>query len=303
MGLSFIKKNTEDLKNTIDEKIIIVDYYNLIFRILHNTPEEQYLNETEFLNWKMDVLQSLNKIVKDFNPSKLIIAIDAGNYWRTTYYPAYKENRKVIREASIINYKAFFTVLHDFTEHLQKLLTNVCFLTVPTCEADDLIAVLTKHIYQDKNIICISTDRDMYQLLQYKNYHQWNGIKKHYVECLDPKNYLLEKIMSGDRGDNIPNVRKGIGKVRISEILNADLDTWLNKDPINKTNFERNYQLISFDAIPTEIVNQIIKTYNEYTYSPFIPYNLFNFLISEKIPSLTYYVDTYAASFSSIKNG
>jgi 5'-3' exonuclease len=248
----------------------------------------------------MDVLQSLNKIVKDFTPTKLIIAIDAGNYWRTSYYKEYKENRKSIRQASIINFDVFFKVLNEFTENLKTLLSNVCFLTVPTCEADDLIAVLTKYIYPNDEVICISTDRDMYQLLQYQNYKQYNAVKHQYIECLDPKTYLLTKIMTGDRGDNIPNVKKGIGKVHIAKILSENLDTWLDSDKINRSNFERNFQLISFEAIPSEIVNQIIKTYNEYQYKKFIPYNFFNFLIKEKISSLSYYVDTYATSFNTI---
>lgn len=248
----------------------------------------------------MDLLQSLNKIASDFRPDKLIIAIDAGNYWRKNYYSEYKANREKIRNASIINFKAFFSVLTSYTEELKNLFTNVCFLNVATCEADDIIAVLTKYTHKEDEIICISTDRDMYQLLKYPNYQQWNPIKKQYIECLDPENYLLTKVMSGDLGDNIPNVKKGIGKVRIAKILSENLDEWLNKEENNKLNFERNLQLISFELIPTEIVNSIILEYNNYPYKKFVPYNLFNFLIKNNLGNLTHFIDKYSNSFSSI---
>lgn len=247
------------------------------------------------------MLQSINKIIFDFHPTKLIIAMDASNYWRKEYYPEYKANRKDIRQASIINFDMFFNVVHKFTESLKTLLSNVCFLSVPTCEADDIIAILTKKVYIDDEVICISTDRDMYQLLKYPNYKQWNSIKKQYIECLDPKMYLLTKIMTGDMGDNIPNVKKGVGKVRINTILNENLEAWLNKDINHRNNFERNFRLISFEAIPTEIETNIIDTYKNYQYKNFISYNLFNFLIDQQIGNLSCYIDKYSNNFNSIK--
>jgi 5'-3' exonuclease len=248
----------------------------------------------------MDMLQSINKIIMDFHPTKLIIAMDAGNYWRKEYYPEYKANRKIIRNASIIDFDKFFEVVNLFTESLKKLLPNICFLNVPTCEADDIIAILTKKYINDE-VICISTDRDMYQLLKYPNYKQWDSIKKQYIECLDPETYLLTKIMSGDIGDNIPNVKKGVGKVRINKILNENLEGWLNEDINHRNNFERNFRLISFEAIPTEIETNIIDTYKNYQYKNFVSYNLFNFLIDQQIGNLSCYIDKYSNSFNSIK--
>ena len=74
------------------------------------------------------------------------------------------------------------------------------------CEPDDIIA-LVKYYHQHEDIMIVSGDKDFIQLQQYKNVKQYAPIQKQFVgEDTDPKQYLLEQILKGDRSDGVPNI-------------------------------------------------------------------------------------------------
>ena len=92
-------------------------------------------------------------------------------------------------------------------------------------EADDIIAVLVKN-HPDEKMLILSGDKDFIQLQKYSNVKQYAPIQKKWVEGVDPKQYIKEHILKGDRGDSIPN------------FLSAD-DTFVNgirQKPISKRN-------------------------------------------------------------------
>lgn len=152
------------------------------------------------------LIQMFKNILLQFNDIDRVVFCQEGlNNWRKQVYPLYKANRVEKREVSVVDFDAFYKNLHAFMHDFQDIAKNFQFLQVPNCEADDLIAVITKY-KQDCDIIALSADKDFYQLYKYTNYKQWHPIKKQFVEVANPVNYLTEKIIIGDSGDNVPRI-------------------------------------------------------------------------------------------------
>ena len=133
----------------------------------------------------------------------------------------------------------------------------------PKLEADDCLALTTKHIlelYPEANIYIITSDMDYLQLAS-DNVHLYNLKFKKLTESKssfnDSKKDLFCKILTGDKSDNIPGVFKKCGIKTASKY-------WDNKEEWNKklqdenirATFERNRQIIDFNYIPEDLVNE-----------------------------------------------
>ena len=173
------------------------------------------------------------------------------------------------------------------------------FLQVSNCEADDLIATIVK-TQQQADVIVQSCDRDFYQLFKYDNYKQWDPIKKTYIQVANPETYLTEKIILGDAGDNVPRI-SGLkyrqGPKFIEKNVLPDVDKWLEETKC-KAEWERNYKLIAFDAIPEELTNEITLQVNNWQRGKFDARAFYNFMLQHKLASQIDYVADFINAFS-----
>ena len=226
---------------------------------------------------------------------KLIVA---GGPYRTErqVYPEYKANREAKRDSSIVNFDVFFPVVEKFFTVLKESFRNIPFVQIPRCEADDIIAVITKN-RPNWDIINVSSDKDFHQLYVYPNYRQYDGVKHCFVECLDPEKELTLKIITGDRGDNVPGIKYGIGEKRALKILDEDLDLWLAENSLKET-FERNMKLISFRCIPKDIENTILSVINNLTYDTVDTKRYFKFIQMSGLAGL---MDTFTDYMNTVK--
>lgn len=233
------------------------------------------------------ILGDKKKFGNDYG--EFVIAVDDRNYWRRDIFPHYKSHRKASREESKTDWKAIFDIGAQLREEFMEVMPWK-FIRVDRAEADDIIAVLCKWtqsneltrdgIYDDEpqKVLIKSNDGDFGQLHKFRNVRQWNPIMKKYVSTYG-KTDLLEKILTGDAGDGIPNVkspddffvngegRQGSITAKIKEKafeqieeFNAHKPIQLG-DPVMDRNFARNRQLIDFDYIPEEQANAIIDAY------------------------------------------
>ena len=237
--------------------------------------------------------------VKKFKPSKLILASDSKNYWRKDIFPEYKAHRAKEREKSKIDYTKFFKEYGTFIKELKEVLPNTHFIEVERCEADDIIAVLCTEKYKNDTFINISTDSDFHQLLQYKNYVQFDPQKRRKIKHINPKQGLNIKILSGDRKDNIPPIRPRIGKVTATGLLSEGLDELL-RDSTLKSSYDRNKQLIDLSMIPQEYKTKIMKEFNTFENKKFNSGALWQFLLKHKLDYLVKNVSTFARNFKEI---
>lgn len=90
-------------------------------------------------------------------------------------------------------------------------------LYVSDCEADDIIAYMCNEIFTEQNKIVVSSDKDLYQLINDKTL-QWSPGQKKIVDRdsvkekfeVYPENFCLVRSFVGDASDNLQGI-KGAG--------------------------------------------------------------------------------------------
>lgn len=174
-------------------------------------------------------LKTLRRIVSEQQPSAVYIAWEGGgSSRRRALYPEYKMNRRPDR----LN-RFYEDDIPDTDENKQHQIVQllamlkcvpVCQIYVPDCEGDDIIAYLCRGPLRSVQKIVVSSDKDMYQLLDDKT-QVYSLHKKTYVTEGDvmvefrvrSQNFALAKALCGDPSDNIPGI-KGLGFKTVSKL-------------------------------------------------------------------------------------
>lgn len=270
----------DEEKQQEKQKVLLIDLHNLCMRHLFaQIPDPTDISYTQY---KYGMLLSIRKLAKTFQPDRMIFCKESfdGN-WRKSIFPDYKANRASERASSVVDFDKFFEINNHFLTGLEGCMKNAQFLQVPHLEADDLIA-LTVMNEPNWEITLVSTDKDFYQLHTFKNFHQWDPIKEEYIQVLNPDAALMEKIVRGDRSDNIPSLKKGVGAKTFAKIYANGLNEWLSLNMLQES-FDRNTKLISFRCIPQEYKSQVKNIIEDFEKQPFDSREFFNFIIAEGI--------------------
>src|SRR6056300_1492167 len=219
-----------------------------------------------------------------------VLCSDAGNPWRRDFFPNYKHARRKGRVDSATDWDYIFQVITEIKNEIAENFPYVV-MYVERCEADDIIATLVQH-NNNEPIMIISGDKDFIQLQKYENVKQYSPIQKKFVEDTDPKKFLNEQIIKGDRSDGIPNILSEddifLTDKKQSPITKKRLEEWLDIENIplgSETTkyYERNKKLIDLDQIPGIIQNEILSKYRQYEIpnrSKLLPYFIENKLKS-----------------------
>ena len=220
------------------------------------------------------VINSLRGINLKFKEQygTMILCADAGEVWRRDVFPNYKHSRRKGREASTTDWVNIFLVLSEIRKEIAENFPYVV-LHIEKVEADDIIGTLVLN-HTNTPIMIVSGDKDFIQLQTNSNVKQYAPIQKTFVgEGIDPKRFLHEQIIKGDRSDGIPNIlspddifltgekQRPINKKRLEEwanVSNIPLGSETSKY------YERNKQLIDLSCMPKELERTIINTYREY---------------------------------------
>lgn len=199
---------------------------------------------------------------KKLNPPIIMVGKDCprADIWRTALHPTYKDGR-----ASDNDIGAAFSMV--YTENLYEKGGSKATLYDPSLEADDCIAITTRHItdtYPEAQIWIITSDMDYLQLSS-DRIHLFTANGKNLTNKKDswndPKKDLFCKIVSGDKSDNITGVfpRCGVktaGKYYDDqELFNQKLEQTLGA----AEKYKLNQTLIDFDNIPQEYVDRFRK--------------------------------------------
>lgn len=144
----------------------------------------------------------------------------AGSKKRRAIIKEYKEGRKPTRLNRNFEFE-YDDVEKNKAYQRKRILEYIGDLPIhqimlDDIEADDVVAYLCKYYY-DTNKVIVSSDRDFIQLLN-SNTLIYNPRKKLIVTTVDaykeysihPKNFVLARAVTGDKGDNLKGV-KGIG--------------------------------------------------------------------------------------------
>ena len=224
---------------------------------------------------------------------ELVLCYDSRHYWRRDYFPQYKANRKKSREKSDQDWDAIFECLNTIKEEIK---TNMPykFLEIYGAEADYIIATICSEYSEE--IMILSGDKDFIQLQKFPNVKQYSPITKKMLNGVNPIGYLKEHVFKGDSSDGIPNVlspdntfidglrQHPLGKNKIASWMEHDFDDVAPNDEV-KRNYQRNQKLIDFTYIPSELSNEILKTYRSSSYGD--RSKLLNYFIQKRLKTLT----------------
>jgi len=202
----------------------------------------------------------------------MVLCSDAGDPWRREIFPNYKHGRRKSRVDGPFDWDNIFQIITEIKNEIRDNFPYIV-MYVKNCEADDIIATLVKQQTESKYLI-ISGDKDFIQLQHYGNVYQFSPLLKGFVgEQEDPKKFLREQIIKGDRSDGVPNIlsdddiflrdqrQKPINKKRLAE--------WSNIENIplgseTRKYYERNKTLIDLSEIPESIEKRIINSFKDY---------------------------------------
>ncbi len=162
----------------------------------------------------------IHQLQRDHATDYIVFAMDSeGPTFRKEIYPEYKANRPAPPE--------------DLMQQLPVAIRWVemmgfANLSKARYEADDVIATLTK-CGKEQGIVAkiVSSDKDLYQLLDDDQVYIYDWVKKKAVDekgCLEkfgvhPRDFVDFQALIGDSSDNVPGV-PGIGPKTASKLIN-----------------------------------------------------------------------------------
>jgi DNA polymerase-1 len=314
-----------------DHPILIVDGQNLFIRSWAAYP--QMSSHGYQMGGCIGFLKTLKRIVTEIQPSQVCIAWEGGgSQRRRSIYPEYKLGRRPEKlnrfygddiPDSDENRKHQMIALLQMLKH-----TPICQVYASDCEGDDIVAFLCRGPFKSDNKIIVSSDKDMYQLLD-ESTKIYSLHKKRILSETDifeefrikTKNFALAKAICGDPGDNIPGV-KGLGFRTVAkklpflggeeEILLQDLFSYCgSRSPESsayrkiieeRSNIERNWRLVHLDGGMLSHA-QISKVQN--ALDTFVPkvnrIGLIKALVKEGIPDFD--VEEFFYAFNCVEHG
>lgn len=208
----------EDLHK--NSRVLIVDSLNTFLRsfvaIHHVNPSGNHIGGLG------GFLKSVGAVIKQLQPTRVILVFDGvgGSTNKRYLYPEYKANRHITK---ISNWDAFDSQEEESESITNQILRLVAYLkclpvdliAIDKIEADDVIGYLATRF--PEKVTILSTDQDYLQLVSdkisvyspvKKVIYNPERVKKDYG--ITAQNFLVGKIILGDKGDNVPGV-KGIG--------------------------------------------------------------------------------------------
>ena len=203
-------------------------------------------------------LREIPKKLKIKDDHIMMIAKDCSRktIWRNEHFKEYKATRD--KDDGIMA-SPFFAASY---ESLFPDAGVDAILSYPQLEADDCIAITTKHIlnvYPDAQVWIIASDMDYAQLANDRT----SIFTLKFTNLLDGKHCsgnadkdLFCKIVGGDKSDNIPAVLPRCGPKTAAKYYEDRVLFEKKLDEIEGARelFDRNTRIVSFDRIPSYLV-------------------------------------------------
>lgn len=210
----------EKTLDSVDSRVLLIDGLNTFLRAFAAIG---WVNkDLSHIGGLTGFLRSLGYVIKLVRPTRVIVVFDGqGSSTNKRYiYPEYKGNRGLNRVTNWDSFESQQDESDAITEQLVRLIfylktLPIDLLSIDKIEADDVIGYISQRLSGEVTIM--SSDRDFLQLVSDKVTIYSPTKKKFYDHDLvlneygvSPNNFLTQKILLGDSGDNVPGV-KGLG--------------------------------------------------------------------------------------------
>ena len=186
------------------------------------------------------------------------------NSFRKKLYPAYKSQRKLIKRAYDVQKVKDYTIDVLFKEYKLEEDRNWRIVKVDGAEGDDVIAVAVKRLEGYAAKVIIASDRDFLQLDGVRQFDMTGKeilpVVKDTGEEVSRTDYLLHKIIMGDKSDFIPSCFERYGEKKTWKLVkDRELLSKMLKENQNATKqFILNRQLIDMTKIPDDLADRIL---------------------------------------------
>ena len=199
--------------------IILLDVFSMLHRAYHALPPLSSPDGTP-VGAVYGVITSVLKIVDEYSPYALVACTDVeGKTYRHDMFEEYKGTRAELQDDFVPQIQLCFDFFASF---------NVPVLGKEGYEADDVIGTLSSQYGSERNVLIITSDQDLLQLVHERVsvvlfsrgaqgvLYTEKGVFERFG--FDPKTLIEYKGLRGDSSDNIPGVR-GVGEVTAKKIL------------------------------------------------------------------------------------
>ncbi len=202
------------------EKLVIIDGNSIINRAYYAIPP-LYTNDGTPTNAIHGFLRMVLAITKEKNPEYLVVAFDVkGGNFRHRMYKEYKGTRKGMDDELAIQ----IPILKEILDAI-----GISRIELKDYEADDLIGTIAQRVSKDKEVLIISGDKDMLQLVSdntkvlitkrgTSDLKEFGRDEVKEEIGVYPEQVIDYKGIRGDSSDNIPGVR-GIGEKGANALL------------------------------------------------------------------------------------
>ena len=264
--------------------MILIDYNQISISNLMAELNKRPTDNIDFDLVRHMILNTIRGYRKRWHDEfgEVVIACDNRRYWRRSVFPNYKASRKKTREDSGYDWSTIFEVLGQVKSELDEFMPYPV-IDVDGAEADDVIGTLAEYsqlndLNQEslfdipKPMLIVSADHDFQQLQKWENVKQWSPIRKKFVTLTEnPQQVLMEHIISGDKGDGVPNIlsdddvftegkrQRPIRKALIAEWKTQPPSEWVTGEMA--AGYIRNKQMVDLSQTPQDIKSEIVLQY------------------------------------------
>jgi DNA polymerase-1 len=207
-------------------KLLIVDGANAIYRAFFGVPSLRSPSGVP-TNAALGFVNMLSKVLREEAPDGAVIVFDPpGKTFRHEMFADYKAGRDAMPE----DLRSQIPLVRALVEA-----QRIPIVEVPGFEADDVIATLVTRMPAPAEVVIVSTDKDLMQLVTDRvtlldgmrdRRYDPAAVKERFG--VEPARILDVRALVGDPSDNIPGVR-GIGAKGAAKLIEewGDLDTLL----------------------------------------------------------------------------
>lgn len=199
------------------DRLVLVDGNSYIFRAYYGVRASLTNNKGLPTNAVFGFKNMIAQLLREINPSHCVMVFDMpGPTFRHDIYPQYKANRSATPE----DLKVQFEPIFEFVETLK-----LPIIKMPLYEADDVIGSLAQKFSSEIEVMIISGDKDLTQLIT-DNVFMYDTLKSvlykadDVVEKFGVRPELIPQYLAlmGDSSDNIPGAA-GIGPKSALKLL------------------------------------------------------------------------------------